>query len=591
MKKRNKIGHAFSDHVFEQNVKNQKRFSRPKPLGIRSIIPLAILLIVFVLLSARLFTLEIVRASYYSRLSDENRIRTVEVAAPRGIILDRNGKALTRNIPAFSILQNKKVVFISNNTALKDMADGKNVISTVKRDYPYKDIFAHVVGYVGQVSSDELLTPLYSDYGISDFTGRMGLEEQYEKLLHGQNGKQLYEVNNKGERIRLLGEEDAKEGAVLKTTLDVNIQEAVAKAAKDVDKGAVVVSDPRNGAILALYSRPTFDPNLFTRESSYTPTGDYKNTKSIINDNVKFPLLDRAISGVYPPGSTFKLVTSIAALSSHAITEDTEIEDTGVLKIGGSTFGTWNYLESGRKEGFMDVLTAIKRSNDIFFYQAAIKTGITNLGKWAKEVGLGKKTGIDLPGEAAGIVPDPSWKEKTLGEQWFLGDTINMGIGQGYLEVTPLQVNLYTQLVANGGELFKPHLIAGNETLEKKDFINSEDLAVIRDGMKAACEPGGTGYPMFNFAVKNPNLKPDGLDYVEDASAGAGMVHVTSGCKTGTSEDGLVANPHAWFTIFAPFYNPEIVVTVLVENGGQGSDVAAPIARQILTSYFEGKKN
>jgi penicillin-binding protein 2 len=154
-----------------------------------------------------------------------------------------------------------------------------------------------------------------------------------------------------------------------------------------------------------------------------------------------------------------------------------------------------------------------------------------------------------------------------------------------------MQVNLYTQLIANGGILYKQHLLQNAVSIEKKDFIPDKNIEIVKEGMEGACEPGGTGYPLFGFAVKNPNLKPDGLDYVEDASAGAGMVHVTNGCKTGTSEDGLVANPHAWFTIFAPFYNPEIAVTVLVENGGQGSDVAAPIARQILTSYFEGKKN
>lgn len=591
MRNKNKIGHAFSDHVYEEKVKRKKSFSYQTSGGFFRFIPLFLLLFFVALLILRLFTLDVVRAAYYSRLSNDNRIRSVIVPAPRGIIFDRNGNALTRNIPSSSILEDKKVVFLDNDTALKDLTNGKNVISTVKRDYPYKDIFAHVVGYVGQVSQDELLLPPYKDYGFSDFTGRMGLEQQYESLLHGENGRELYEVNAKGERVRLLGQEDPKQGAVLRTTLDVNIQESVAKAMKNVDKGAVVVSDPRNGAILALFSKPTFDPNLFTQGASYKPEGDYKSIKSIIVDNTKFPLLDRAIAGIYPPGSTFKIVTSIAALSSHSITEDTEFDDTGTITVGGTTFGTWEYLEDGKKLGNINIETAIQKSNDIFFYDAAMKTGVDSFNKWARIIGMGEKTGIDLPGELAGVIPSPSWKEKMIGEPWYLGDTVNMGIGQGYVEVTPLQVNMYTQLIANGGEIFKPHLILGNIDLEKKDFISPAFLGIIKSGMEEACQPGGTGYPLFNYAVKNSHLKPDGLDYVADASAGAGMVHITNGCKTGTSEDGYhsSSNPHAWFTIFAPFYNPEIAVTVLIENGGQGSDVAAPIAKQILTSYFERK--
>jgi penicillin-binding protein 2 len=434
------------------------------------------------------------------------------------------------------------------------------------------------------------LLPDYKDYGISDFTGRMGLEEQYEKFLHGQNGKQLYEVNAKGERIRLLGEEEARQGAVLNTTLDIGIQKAAAKAMEKIDKGAVVVTDPRDGSVIALYSKPSFDPNLFTREASYKPEGLYSKKEDILLDDKNFPLLDRAIAGVYPPGSTFKIVTSLAALSSNSIQPDTEFEDTGILSIGGSNFGTWNYLETGRKEGLMNVEHAIVRSNDIFFYDAAMKTGINTLSSWAKKLGLGDKTGIDIPGEVKGTVPDPAWKKEEVGEQWYLGDTINMSIGQGFLEVTPLQVNLYTQLVANGGELIKPHLLQGDVRIIKKDFIDKENIDIVKRGMKGACEPGGTGYPLFGFKVKNERLKIDDLDYVRDASAGANFVHVTMGCKTGTSEaHGDNAKSHAWFTVFAPFYNPEIAITVLAENAGQGSDIAAPVARDILKEYFEKK--
>lgn len=591
MRKKRDVGFAFSDHVFEERIRRKRNFSGSSFGGVLRLIPMVVLLIIFSLLIMRLFTLQIVRASYYSRLSDENRIRTILIPAPRGIILDRNGNALVRNVPAFNILKDNKVVWLDQDDALKRLAKGENVFATVKREYVYKDIFSHVVGYVGQVNNEELLLPDFKNYGLSDFTGRMGIEEQYEKYLHGQNGKQLYEVNAQGEKIRLLGEQPAVAGSVIRTTLDTDIQKATVIAMEQIEKGAVVVSDPRSGAILALFSKPSFDPNLFTRESTYESEGEYEKKEDILLDGKKFPLLNRATAGVYPPGSTYKIITSLAALSERTISENTEFEDTGVLSVGGSNFGTWNYLSTGRKEGAMDVRKALVRSNDIFFYQTAIKLGVDKLSLWSKKFGLGSRTGVDLPGEVAGTVPSPKWKEENLDEQWYLGDTINMSIGQGFLEATPMQVNLYTQFVANGGRFFRPHLISGGNFLTSEELVTKTNIAIVKDGMRGACQSGGTGYPLFNFKVKNENLKIDELDYEKDASAGARFVRVTMGCKTGTSEaHGEDAESHAWFTVFAPFYNPEIVVTVIAENGGEGSKVAAPVARDILKVYFEGKK-
>lgn len=594
---RRSVGLAFSDHVFEEKIKRRRGFSGSTSEVLLRFVPIIFLIIAFIALSLRLFTLQIVRASYYSRLSDENRIRTVLIPAPRGIIFDRNGIALVRNTPSFSKLvkdgksKNKKIEWFNRDEALKRIAKGENIIATPRREYLYKEAFSHVLGYIGQISSDESLRPEFSDYGLSDFTGRMGIEEQYEKILHGDNGRELYEVDAKGNTVRLLGKDSPREGSVIKTALDSNMQIAAFNAMKNLEKGAIVVTDPRDGSILALYSKPSFDPNLFTREDAYIPEGDYKTKEEILLDNSKFPLLNRAITGVYPPGSTYKLITSLAALEDKAIVEDTEIEDTGIISAGGSTFGTWNFLQNGRKEGLLDLRGAIRRSNDIFFYRASEKIGEDKLADWSKKLGLGELTGIDLPGEVKGTVPDTLWKKKILNENWYLGDTYNMSIGQGYLETTPLQVNLYTQIIANGGEMYRPHIIKDGVKLMKKDFLTDVNMAIIRDGMKQACEPGGTGYPLFNFKVKNNNLKIDGLDYVDATSGSAKMTQVTLGCKTGTSEaHGFKQEPHAWFTTFAPFYNPEIVVTVLVENGGEGSSVAAPVAKDILKAYFE-KKN
>lgn len=384
------------------------------------------------------------------------------------------------------------------------------------------------------------------------------------------------------------------------TTLDLDIGLSVASAAKSVEKGAIVVSDPRSGAILALYSRPSFDPNVFTlwlnNETSasydFIPDGEYETVESILSDNEKQPLLNRAIGGLYPPGSTFKLVTAVAALEKQAIESDTRIADTGILRVGEFSFGNWYFLQYGKTDGELNVVGAMKRSNDIFFYKAAELTGVENISSFAHQFGLGDKFGIDLDGEEKGTVPSPSWKEDIIGEPWYLGDTYNYGIGQGYLLTTPLQINTMAAVFANRGTLFAPHLIKGKSHILKKNFIKKENIDLVAEGMRQSCDTGGVAWPFFGFKVKNEKLKVDGRDYVREASDSANTVRVSVACKTGTAEIGdKDTKPHAWITVFAPFYKPEISVTVLVENGGEGSSVAGPIAKEILQDYFEKKTN
>ncbi|MGE5042253.1 MAG: penicillin-binding transpeptidase domain-containing protein [Candidatus Levyibacteriota bacterium] len=591
-RKRTKIGIAFSDYVEEQTFKFSKHSHNyhASPSNLFLIVPVLVLLGAFSILLLRLFYVQVVQGAYYKTLAEQNRTRAVIVTAPRGIIFDRMGRPLVRNAPVFETIENGKASLITKEEALDLLNKGKSVTATVARDYLYKGVFAHVLGYTGQISDEEIHQPDYNGYVISDFVGKMGLEKEYEKYLHGKNGIQLYEVNAAGKNMRFLGKMDEVPGANIDTTLDVDVQEAAAKALDSATKGAVVVSDPRDGGILALYSKPTFDANLFTHAKNYTPDGDYKDISSILTDYTNQPLLDRTIGGAYPPGSTFKLVTAAAALSTGAIKPDTTFEDTGVLKVGSFSFGNWYYLQYGGKEGSVDVVKAIKRSNDIFFYHAADLAGVDSISNWARRLGAGKLTGIDLPGEVAGTVPTEEWKKKEIGEQWYTGDTYNYGIGQGYLLTTPLQVNSWTTVFANGGTLYKPHLLKNQveklgENMVKKDYID-----LIRTGMGESCDTGGVAWPLFNFKVKNPRLKIDNINYFEDSSSSGKMTRVKLGCKTGTAEiGGKDTKPHAWITVFAPFYNPEIVVTVLVENGGEGSSVAGPVARDILTAFFEKK--
>ncbi len=589
-----KIGPAFHDYV------SREKTNRPRGGGlvltdeIISLVPIFLLILVLFIISARLFYVQVLRSNYYVRLSDENRTRTEIIPAPRGIIYDRVGRPLVANTPSYKIVEKveneEKVTRLSNEQALKLISQGKKVESDIRREYLYKDAFPHVLGYVGQITKEELASSDFSEYGITDYSGKMGLEQEYEKILHGRNGRKLFEVDASGKFVRELGQEEPVGGQSIKTTLDLDVQLAAHKAFKDIEKGAAVVSDPRNGAILAIYSKPTYDPNIFTYDSSYKPEGEYKSRESILLDSEKQPLLDRAISGVYPPGSTFKLVSAVAALEKKAVDKDTLIEDTGILRVGEFSFGNWYFLQHGRKDGEVNVIKAIARSNDIYFYKASEKTGVETISSFARQFGLGSRLGIDLPGESVGTVPSPLWKEEVIGEPWYLGDTFNYGIGQGYLLTTPLQVNSFTNVFANHGTLFRPHIVESQEKILKKNFLKRENVDLVREGMRQSCEAGGVAWPFFEFKVKNDRIKIDNKNYIEDASGSAKMVRVKVGCKTGTAEVGdAETKPHAWITVFAPYYNPEVVVTVLVENSGEGSSVAGPVARDILKDYFEKK--
>jgi len=599
-RKKNGVGHAFSEHVFitkKQYFQERNQDNNNSDL-VRKL-PVLMLGIVFVVFVLRLLTLQVVQGAYYDRLSNENRIRTTLVPAPRGIIFDRNGQALVRNSQTYGIIENEEVSWLSHEEALRLLEKKDNqVISIPQREYLYKDVFSHVLGYIGQLTKEETLQPQYSGYGYTDFTGRMGLEDQYESILHGENGRQLVEVDSMGNYVRTLGEDFSIPGDNLTTTLDLEIQKSVFDAMLEVESGAAIVSDPRDGAIRAILSKPTFDPNLFTKNISYEPDGGYQSIDEILSDK-KNPLLNRTISGSYPPGSTFKIITATAGLEENAISPTTKIEDTGVRTIGGLSFGTWNYLQYGKLEEPLNVVGAIRRSNDIFFYVLSEKVGPKKFSEWAGKFGMGKILNVDIPGEIGGVVPGPSWKERVIGEDWYLGDTYNMSIGQGFVQATPLQTNFMTNIIANRGTLYRPHLVSESKKVIREDFVDPRNIDLIREGMLQACQTGGTGYPFFNFTVRNSNLTIDGMDFKEGSASSSATtddnrnekpVNISVGCKTGTSETFDHTDPHAWFTVFAPFNNPEISVTILVEHGGEGSQVAAPIAKEILTRYFEEKK-
>ncbi|MBU1085469.1 MAG: penicillin-binding transpeptidase domain-containing protein [Candidatus Beckwithbacteria bacterium] len=486
-----------------------------------------VLLVTFLVLTARLVMLQVFEGEYYRKLAVENRVSLEVIKANRGVMYDRFGEVLVRNSPG-------------------------------GREYVFGETLSHVLGYVGEVNEEEIEI---SGYELKDVVGKMGLEKQYDLELRGVNGGVLIEKNADGQKIREIGRKEPMDGESLTLSIDFGLQKK-AYELMDSRKGAVIASVPETGEILALVSSPGFNFEKIEEALS----------------NKDLPLFNRAIGGEYPPGSVFKIVVATAGLEENKIDAETEIEDTGEIRVGLFRFGNWYFDQYGKKEGMIGLVRAIARSNDVFFYKLGEALGIEKLADWAKYFGLGRVTKIDLPGEANGLIPTPEWKQEFIGESWYLGDTYISSIGQGNVLMTPLQVNQMTSVIASGGKLCQPYLRAkplqglALPRCQKLD-ISEESLDLVTEGMKQVAESGGTAWPFFDFKVKGER--------------------VFVAAKTGTAEFGEVGasdikegKTHAWFTAFAPIEKPNIVVTVLMEAGGEGSDQAAPVARDLLSYWF-----
>lgn len=517
-----------------------------------------VLILGFLVISARLFELTVIKGNYFRGLAEGNRIRKVSITAPRGQILARGGEVLVGNKEVKrAIVFNKDEGFTKSDNL--EGVKAEDIITEYVRDYPFGEKLAHVSGYLGEVSESEVgkINPACSEKGPragGSLVGRSGLEEDYECVLGGIDGEELVEVNNAGRKVRVLGEKMPIPGRDIKTSIDINLQVTISEIMNGT-KGAVVVTDSK-GEVLALFSSPTFDPNAFIG-------GNQKEKVATYLTDSDLPLFNRVIGGEYHPGSTFKPLVAIAALSEGKITKDFLYQDPGVISVAGFNYTNWYFNQYGRTEGQINITRAIARSTDTFFYKLGEFLGIQKLADWAKDFGFGKKTGIDLPGEVNGLMPDPAWKEKVKGERWFLGNTYHASIGQGDVTANVLQINRLAEVVANGGKLCSPKIAAAAEC--KNLNLKKEILETVKEGMVEVCSPGGTGFTFFDF---EPRVA----------------------CKTGTAETNLDGKTHAWFTVFAPTEHPEIVATVLVEGGGEGSSVAGPLARKIFDYYF-GKVN
>lgn len=505
------------------------------------------------LLIIRVIDLQIVRGAFYRQISEENRQFRLSIPAERGVFLDRFGEPLAMNTRQYVRLTNPDQLYspvepISASEALiNQVTNPLSVSYSLQRQYQRPLSMAHVLGYTSLVNETDLAND--STLGLTDAVGRLGLEQQYDQLLRGRDGYQEFEVNALGEKQAIQREQPPTVGRSLTTTLDPYLSN-VAWQAMDGKTGAVVILDAETGEVLTLLSAPSFDSNLF---ASTAGTEDQQRTaalqQALADERQLF--FNRAVSGQYPPGSIFKLVTAAAGLDKGAFNLETTVDDQGVLTVGEQSFANWYYTQYGRVEGTISLVRAIARSNDIFFYHAAEWTGVDDLVQKARDFGFGKATGIEIPGEKAGLVPDPAWKEQTLGERWFLGNTYHLGIGQGDLLVTPLQLARMVAVFGNDGELCQPTLIGGESRQIAGVNCGSlglvaENLTAIQEGMIGACSAGGTAFPFFDWNTQRLEQLPTDLSPAESVRQGI------AACKTGTAEFGGEnelghRRTHAWF--------------------------------------------
>lgn len=521
--------------------------------------------VLFCLLFLRLGHIQLIQGAEYLSQADDNRFFEVVLPAPRGLILDRYGEPLTWNIQQYFAVDDPAALFasshaISRQDALQRIATqgAQAVSSKLQRLYRYPSSLAHVVGYVGEVTAEDLQRDARFQPGM--VVGKAGLEFMFEEELRGQPGGRTYEVNALGKKQRPVATREPVDGKSIATTLDPYLSEIAVRKLGDV-KGAVIMTDTDTGDVLAVTSLPVFDPNVLSQPEA--ETAKELERKQRVQEMFQDPrnlFFNRGVAGAYPPGSVFKLVTAVAGLQHDKITAETEVVDEGALKVGEFQFGNWYFRQYGRVEGAIRLRRAISRSNDIYFYKAAEWIGPNTLAQVARSFGYGEKTGVQLPSEARGIVPDPEWKVKTRGEQWFLGNTYHFGIGQGDVLTTPIQVAQMTQAIAAGGKKCKVSLLK-SDARECQDLgVTEQSLDEVIGGMIDACSAGGTAYPFF----------PYNAAHIADAGTVREMrLRGAVACKTGTAEFGGAneqgyRKTHGWFTGFLQL--PDQVTTPTAEG-------------------------
>jgi penicillin-binding protein 2 len=555
--------------------------------------------------------LQIVNSDRYSQLAERNRVRSIPIIAPRGAMLDRYGRVIVDNYPSFSVLllrDDPQQV----ERLLPQIADGLDVtlddikqqmeaatalphfqpivikpeatpgdiafieshradipvlemLMVHRRRYPHGGFMAHSSGYVGEVSSEQI-EESGGRYKPGDIVGKAGLERQYNDHLMGVDGMRRSVVNSVGREVGRLEQTDAVPGKPIRLTIDYDLQ-LVAEEALVGKKGAVVAMDPKTGEVLAMASQPSYDPNDFAIRIS-------KDEWQQLNEDPERPLLDRAIQAQLAPGSVFKILMATAMLESKAVPADYHVFCPGSAEFYGRVFHDWDK----KGHGDVDVHKAIVHSCDVFFYNLGKQLGIDRISFYAGNLGLGHKTGVDLPGEEPGVMPSEAWKERLFHQKWYPGETISVAIGQGAIAVTPIQLAYVIGGIITGGRFHQPHLLLTNEAAPEIDFpISDSTVETVTQGMYGVVnEQGGTG-----SLSKLPGIELCG-------KTGSAQVISNQGLARTGKQAALKDN--AWFVGFAPRQNPEIVVSVLVQGGEHGASAAAPIAKNVVKAYYDKKQ-
>lgn len=614
-----------------QTIKTTECFKKYNKIFKQRLCFAAILLIVFMMaVSTNLFELQIKNAEHYATLADENRLRLLAVEPPRGIIYDRNRRPIAVNqavyqleiVPALTDNIEKTLAELdalvgldpatvkkfrqtvqnsppSRNLVLKrKLSDselarfsaeqyrfpGVEITVALGRHYPDGELFAHTVGYIGRIDGKDLNSIDKKEYRASQYIGKAGVERRYEKLLHGKIGLRSIEINAQGRIIRVINEKGAHPGHDLMLTLDYDLQKAAHQALGD-HLGSVVALDPRNGEILAMISKPAYDPNGFFNGL------DHAAYKKVVA-NPHHPLFNRAIKGQYPPGSTIKPMIALAGLEHRTVSPDVYLYAGPYYVTPSFTRRFYDWREEGH--GLVNLHTSIVQSCDVFFYDLAYRTGIDRISAMLKKFGLGQTTKVDLDYEAAGLVPNRAWKKKRLRYNWLPEETVITGVGQGYMLTTPLQLALVTAMIANQGYPLQPRLLkASRKTInhewsEKKPLIGQRieiqerHWNLINDAMMDTVHsPNGTAYKIGQDAP-----------YLMAGKTGTAQVFSRKqGEKRQKEEDQVKKSlrDHALFIVYAPVENPSIAMAVVVENVGSGSRYAAPIARQVLDVWYSAQ--
>ena len=582
-----------------------------------------IILAIFLLLAYGLWRLQVVDNDRYSSLAEKNRVRNVPILAPRGKILDRNGRVIVDNYPSFTALLlrdqsrdlNSDAELIAQGLHLKpeevrervrkfawmpqyqpiflkeDITQDElafieahrnelpelDTIMSHRRLYPRNGFMAHLIGYVGEVTEDMLNQPQFELYSPGDVVGVSGVEKQYNDFLMGKNGSRRSVVNSRGKEVQQLDSTPAVAGKPLKLTVDVDLQIA-AEQALEGRNGAVVAMDPRTGEILAMVSRPTFNPNDFAVRIKRDEWN------KLVNDE-NHPLLNKAIQAQLAPGSVFKIIMATAGLQ-EGIAQDMKVNCAGGASFYGHYFKCW-VVADHRVHGVVDISKAIYQSCDVFFYTLAERLGIGRIAKWATAVGLGQKTGIDLPQEVSGVMPSEEWKIRNFKQKWYAGETISVGIGQGAVATTPIQLARAIGGIASGGVLVRPHVAfpqdfpanyhpAAGTPDEVKIPLDPNNWQIITDAMANVVSPIGT--------ANSAHLKD--IDFAGKTGSAQTISNVA---KARLANGKSKFKDNGWFAGVAPRRNPEIVVCALLEEGEHGY-LAARVVSQVVKAYVEKQR-